>query len=509
MSTRFLLSILVALCCTKTHSQSTYFKGIELFDGNYSTGPMIELHNGDIYMSGSTIAIQPPADTFLCMHVAKLTTDGEVLWERLFPWTSRGNFNSLICRGDTVFVCGDNVPLVSQQQWHFLMLTTNGDSIMHRKFDYATDSLTSVFTNGMVMSGTDVYMYGQTRTASDNLNRCVIQRYNYASSIDSFLLLQPDTGRYLAAWEAAVDTEGNILLINEVRELTNTNGMAREILKLSPEGHVLDRLYGPRSQFSTSVNSFMLLQSNGNYFFQHHLQNEEGEERDIPMLISMTPSGNFDWILEYEKYWLDDDAGIIEIYRAIEAACGDILLTGRRFRRKNLGTGYDIYLARISPDGDILWEHFYNTIEDPSVPGEYDDYFSFDLVELPDASILVSAFFSKEEQIIWLKVDPDGCLEGYNCGEDIVLTDSFTNATNTSYYHFPYPNPTSKYSTILLRDHHSGSYTVYDAVGQPVRSCSFRQKRSIEIDLSDLQSGTYIVEFVVEDEVFSTKIVKH
>ena len=227
-------------------------------------------------------------------------------------------------------------------------------------------------------------------------------------------------------------------------------------------------------------------------------------------LVKMDKEGQILWTYAYPKHWLDEyiDLGYIAVGKMISLPDGEILLSGTRDRRGTLGDGQDIYLALMSSDGQILWEHFYNTVINAEEK-IYDTYYTPDLAMMPNGDFLILAGDLNSKKTILLRVDHYGCLQNYNCDEEeMILNDFHLDISHLQYDVKIYPNPTYDKIHVDLGGDLSGLAEIYDLKSQLLNTYRFNNQKMIELDMNSFPSGVYILKVRTEKGFIVKKIIK-
>jgi hypothetical protein len=226
----------------------------------------------------------------------------------------------------------------------------------------------------------------------------------------------------------------------------------------------------------------------------------------------MKMNGEVDWTYDFPQYWLSDTIGSIGIAEMTISTSGDVILAGVRRRTHGLGSGNDIYLAKMTVDGQVVWEHFYNTPIDSSSQ-EYSYYYVQDVQELADKSILVMGGSFQHDQIVILRVDSAGCLNGYDCSRrEILLHEGASsrvennNATVEAKFK---PNPTTGTVTIELPEICSGQCWIYNTSGAVIESFMFSQQAELNVDLSNESTGMFFFKISTNRYLFTGKVLKY
>jgi hypothetical protein len=194
------------------------------------------------------------------------------------------------------------------------------------------------------------------------------------------------------------------------------------------------------------------------------------------------------------------------------SASGEIILAGVRRRTHDLGTGNDIYLSKMTVDGHIVWEHFYNAPIDSSSQ-EYSYYYVQDVQELADKSILVMGGSFHHDQIVILRVDSNGCLDSYDCTRrEIILRDGISSRNEHDYVGGQLkinPNPTAGFLNIELPEICSGQCWVYNLGGIVVDYLVFYQQDRLSLDLTNEVPGIYFLRVSTDSGIITGKILKY
>ncbi len=499
--------LLLSLLCNPSEifaQESTYFKRVPIYNNR---SHILSVDSTDLYVAGRMLC--DTVQNLGCMYVARLDQEGEVIWKRNFPWSRAANRNAIEIRGDSLFISGHgNTSGNNSEAYHFLIMNTDGDSLRHKVFHY--DLLTQYkqfYNNGIVLSGNDVFIYGQT-SEDDFTGVCVIQKYNFITEEENLFLYYSEIGNYYSpGWNLTEDEHGDFIILNDVYEILSGINAARELLKINRDGEILKRLYGPTrlTPHSLIAEEFNIL-SDGNYLIVDHIDYDSF----VNELVKMDAAGQILWTYAYPNHSLEEnlDIGYKGVGKMISLPDGEILLSGTRDRGGDLGTGQDIYLARMSSDGEILWEHFYNTIVDAEEK-IYDTYYTPGLAMMPNGDILILAGDINSKKTILLRVDHNGCLQNYNCEEeDILLNDSKVDFSELEYDVNVYPNPTLGNLLIDLGIRSSGCIEIYDLQSQLLKSYNFNNQNHVAFDITTLPSGVYFLKMRSEKGLFVKKIIK-
>ena len=503
LRTKLILLVLCALTVSVASSQKTYFKTIKPIESLVNSGRSLTIDNDYIHIASKVICSNS-LDTVICLGVSKHDEFGELIWSDSYNWSGTVNSKGITVRNDSIFVVGHKYPGISNQYYTILILNNGGDSIFCEKIDMTNDLLGEIYSNGFVLSGKDIYIFGQTNETSDYTSIMRVVKFNILNATHEIYDFKTPFALYYPGWDMEEDSDGNLLIFNEIYGIEPRNTSVREILKITKEGEVLQRLYSEDTGKDTDIRNEFVLLDNGTYFFIDHVKAEFGGTQ-IPRLINMDTDGSVIWSYEFPFYNQFADEGRVRVSEVIKTINGDIVLTGWRQRSNELGKGYDIWLMRVSPDGDILWEKNYNTPDDLS-ENQYHYYFPTDVQEFADGSILVMAGSSHDDDITLLRVDANGCIDEYGCETDVLL-DTSSPSIDIDNNVVLAPNPTQGVFTINLDQRLSGVYNTYNLAGELVDTKTFDSKESLSFDYSHLQSGLYNIVLSTDDGRIVKKVI--
>ncbi|MBK8473818.1 MAG: T9SS type A sorting domain-containing protein [Sphingobacteriales bacterium] len=220
-------------------------------------------------------------------------------------------------------------------------------------------------------------------------------------------------------------------------------------------------------------------------------------------------TGNQLWRVFFDEEWGKEIAGI-KIARN-----GDIIGVGT-----DLGEG-SCWLFRISPQGQLLWEHTYDNLTYPNA-AVWGGCHLYDLCETPDGGIAATGYMVKKnannqwESDVWLlKVDANGCLTP-GCTEmiiDVGVSVAEPVAPSLQGSYAVYPNPASNYIQLhadFLPPYQPVDFALYDINGRlQYQKTLPNASAPRHTDISHLLAGMYIYEFSQNRQVLgSGKLLK-
>lgn len=96
----------------------------------------------------------------------------------------------------------------------------------------------------------------------------------------------------------------------------------------------------------------------------------------------------------------------------------------------------------------------------------------------------------------------------YNLSKEEIEYKNSTGITHAKLELSVYPNPTTDYFQLNMKEATSGVLNIYNQQGQLIVSQNIENPNEKRIDLSEFSEGTYIVNFISGYEVFVAKVVK-
>lgn len=160
------------------------------------------------------------------------------------------------------------------------------------------------------------------------------------------------------------------------------------------------------------------------------------------------------------------------------------------------------HIVKISPEGDSLWNRFYNYLDGVSLrPEPYDIKATADGGYIVVGRTRVIDTLVQVPSMCWLlKVDEYGCLVP-GCQDSIINTS--TEVLDIFVQTKIYPNPTSDFLNVFVRQSASNgtvNFRIIDITGQEKRRFVSRTKEeTLIINIQDLASGIYFFEVTTQD----------
>lgn len=483
---------------------TTFVKKIDRDAVNYEVATSLLIENEDIYV-GLGVACSTN-----CTREIKYDKFGTKLWSRTSDLVRRSNRNGLNVREDTLFLAG--YTSVVERNLNFLKINKkSGELFSNVTINLTNETTSEPVAHGSVMMGNSLLIYGWTNMPDDTTVG-IIQWYDLSKdSNGSFKKYRTARNKYNDVVELQAGYDGNLHYISFNRQKVNTDNIdSRRITTISPTGEILREFdYNHKNEGIYFPMSLTIAQNN-DYIFNAWQPDSIFDGNGTVQLVRTTELGKPLWTYNWPSFFVGEKA-IYLVGDLKVTSNGDIIGCGS-VQPPGFNDGY---IFRISGDGKMLWERRIN-IKD-NLDDRYDIFAFTCLAEDSAGNIVVAGeyrnSFYKDQNGILVKMDANGCIEGYNCTDRIVL-DKFTVAlvelTKSEATFDLYPNPVSHVLQIDCLDS-SLEYgvEVLDLLGRVLLSKT-NQSSAITLDCSELLSGMYIVNITnSKHQVLHTqKIVK-
>ena len=200
--------------------------------------------------------------------------------------------------------------------------------------------------------------------------------------------------------------------------------------------------------------------------------------------------------------------------------CGDVSYL-HNFAGEDNGRISSAFIARLSSDGDLLWLKILTHDVTQNSTDDFAQSYLYDVEELENGNIVgLGQIFDIGydlgiNQAIWvIALDQYGCLEGYDCADDVYVVNSSgesystvitsTLELKTADAISLYPNPVAEKLHIVTKSPYE-TYTIQNIQGQAVLKGGVER----DIDVSALPSGIYHLQLQNENELYKAiKFVK-
>lgn len=279
-----------------------------------------------------------------------------------------------------------------------------------------------------------------------------------------------DNSRY--AHLAKFDEEGNLLWVDRLYQEQFLYG---EVLKRLPDGNFAG---------SVMIDSFIA---------------EPISINNLPMITKFDKDGNILW------EFIPPSIGRQYLLSMSVTGDGSILAYGKMWNPENFPENYQGWIAKISSDGELLWQRGYFLDEMPAA------FFEFrDVDECPDGSLVAvgtTEVVETSNYNAWVvKLDSEGCFDADDCTgyNNLIVGTEEVPTIDIKKVEF-FPNPTTTSLTILSNDiNKHRSVQIIDVFGKTIINIELAPNQD-KIDISLLSSGCY---FVKIDNYPAVKIIK-
>jgi hypothetical protein len=271
----------------------------------------------------------------------------------------------------------------------------------------------------------------------------------------------------------------------------------RLIILCDPEGNEIWRYDGdencqydniPKAIF-TSTNEIIVACGDYDPDFEPPFENAQGFY--LPTLSKLSMEGEELWRIPIGEYGIS-----ASVFSVVETEEGDFIAVGTRFSL--VGGQWEGFVAKVTTDGEILWNHNYRYAPDrPS--------FINDVALLSDGRIACSGLAEISVGInareSWVMVlDQDGCLEA-DCG--LSVNEYAQEAFNI------YPNPVQNTLNLSWSNglQAQALITLQTLDGKTVVEEETFISNQHQLDTSDLPNGYYILSVSTQDGVQTERVV--
>jgi len=271
----------------------------------------------------------------------------------------------------------------------------------------------------------------------------------------------------------------------------------RLIILCDPEGNEIWRYDGdencqydniPKAIF-TSTNEIIVACGDYDPDFEPPFEHDQGFY--VPTLSKLNMEGEELWRIPIGEYGIS-----ASVFSVVETVEGDFIAVGTRFSL--VGGQWIGFVAKVTTDGEIVWNHNYRYAPDrPS--------FITDVALLSDGRIACSGHAETSVQInpaeSWVMVlDQDGCLEA-DCGlsVDEHAANAFTLYPNPAHASFNLSWSTGVFSEAVI--------TMSSLEGKIIFEEVVFISNQHQIDTSNLPNGYYLLSVSTQDGVHTERVV--
>lgn len=438
-----------------------------------------------------TVGLGVVCNTF-CTKQIKFDKYGQIVWKNNNSMIRRSNENGLTSLNDTLYESGYYYPNTERLLKFLKINKQNGNLYSSITINLTNQTTFRPVAHGSLIVDNNLLIYGWMNMPDDT-SVGIIQWYDLSKdSIGSFKTYRTPKNKYNDVVDLQKGYDGNLHYISFNKQKYSTGNIdSRRITTISSSGEILRSFDYRHDNEGIYFPMSLAIFKNNDYVFNACQPDSIFGGYNTVQLVRTTNLGKPVWTYNWPTFWVGEKA----VYLV-----GDIKVTANG---DIIGCGYvqppgfyDGYIFRMSGDGKMLWERRIN-IKD-NLDDNFDIFAFTCLDEDSKGNIVVAGeyrnSFYKDQNGVLVKLDANGCIEGYGCSGRIVL-DKFTVSTEDLSQKEDsfsiYPNPVAFLLHIDCIDP-SFVYHVrlYDCLGREILSQS-HQQGNISIDCSALPNGWY------------------
>ena len=490
-----LIALFLGCCFCQSFGQTTFSNVFSLKHGNQNILTDIDINNN---FDTTFIAVYNLCQKDTSVNVFSSCTSISTLDFRGLVYQSQ-LLDSFAPEGTNRLLLTERGRLILTGHWHepfdgrpIVMLEFDDELLINNVFEYSAIPGLAPNNEGIIETEESYYLYGY------KINYSVNKRYSHIVKINkqtSSVIW--DTCYYRATGlnqcHSLASLSSASLVYSQYFEdrVGSGDDYGIQIMKMNTDGILLDSF-----EFRDPLDDVtrIFVDSQKKLYFSSWSNPENWQELSYGRINKIdTFLQNIEWsyLLPVDFY---TNARNYIIYNFKETIDGDILACGTVWDEGEDGHMVDPlnhtwngFISRISPEGNPRWTHIYrlpNTYHD--LPNEeFGDYFYSiinNVFELPTGHIFAGGtmYLSGLQQIskadtsdnskIWyLQVDANGCIEGEECAEVVVLDGLISNLGEIPFKKAIgiFPNPTN--GEITLTGIEAGtSYLISNLLGQTI-----------------------------------------
>ncbi len=504
--------------CNFLVAQNTFSRYYNTYKGNpYGNeyGNNLIITDDGYCINTASICMTPEINA--CGNLLFTDRSGNIKWSKHFSWFCDGDRETLVEHNDTIYYAGTkDYNHRRDGDAYIIKLNSAGDSLglMH---DYFQDSYNK-FGVPVSMVYLEDHLYTiNHHDAFNEQNIPELIKWDLSGNKVLDTLYYEEIGRVAYSYGLITTKDKNLIIVYVVRN--ENDDLNAELLKVDQNGKKLwkksidSKDIVPNPRIMELPDSSLVMQ----YFYK--IQDWDsivsGWAEHPLLLMKLSKDGK----KELWRYQFDRNPGYIKggSQLLIPAKNGDIIGAGG-YSSAYFDDGYNGepcglgWIFRMSPDGELLWEHFY---QDEGFPGHQS---LLSVREDYDGSIVAvgEKFFpdsmAQDNFYTWvLKVDSNGCLTPGCTPQDTIqyITSVIEEVLPPDIKANIYPNPVvdNLYVESLDDSFVFRKWSIYDLLGQCVSRGSFESKGYIPV--RGLSSGIYILKLENRKGIgFVSKFVK-
>jgi hypothetical protein len=489
-------------------SQETFSKQIH-FPKTTDVGWKV-ISEEDGYIISSSATFYTDTGFYFADRLLRIDLQLELEWVKLIDSipkrTNIGNINGMISTQDSSYLLNGTTSSQGEflNQGLILKLDAQGDTVWYQIYDDELELREVPILSYELESGNTL-----TLGWKNNLN-----------APSSFFLLKytPD-GTLL--WDKIIPVDcplkfahnmvptedGNFLFSYQCYQ---SNNEFPGVMKIDSMGNVLwDKNWEELASYCWTTGGTVQTLPNGGYAFVYCTPKWNGQG-DTTRVYGMNANHEQIWDVPIVDHSVNN---LVSVASSRKAANGDIILCGFNDAHPDYNSAG--YFARISPEGELLWQRFFVLADRP---WDYPQLYNFEI--LPDGGFIATGFLldSIDRSDIWLfKLDEDGCFTP-GCTEEIIYiskyvsTDEIIQDLQEVFFQLS-PNPTTHIAHLNFYNpiqRENALLKVYSMNGQLMyRKVLSKGVQDIDLEVVDYPSGLYLVSLEWEGRVLQReKLVK-
>jgi len=509
----FLTATLIILSPLLVIAQTTFGKIIDLVESPLEIGGTIFFYEDHLFV----ISLNNCESNNVisgCSGISKFTTEGDLV--------STNTFKLYEPRlGSTEIVSGDSILFLT------CIETSALDEISLSKSSltlFSEETLSLSLDNNKRYSPQGIQKFNDTyiiHGVYDDLTpgeriKGFVKRYNqdFTEELDNWTFGENEI---LSINDLRVAPDNN-LIFSFFEQKVGPNGPEYpvRINKIDNSGQMVGEYKVEDGKISAGSRMNLDLNDQGEVYFNY----DEGFSHRIAKLDERLDSLIWNIILPSDYYPKDRNYSVNEL---IVTSNGDVVLTGTvDYIHQNEGRVNSAFVARIdSFNGEIKWLKILTN--EIIVPHPFDEKYIhtylYDIIELPNGTLYGVGQVTQRtydivvlHEIFLLSISEDGCIEGFDCNDDIYVTNSgesfplFTSTSNLKDIEnkIIFPNPVQDKLYLETTDH-NWNYKIINLQGQQMMNGVYQDG----VDVAQLPSGIYFLQLQREGDYFKAiKFVK-
>ena len=489
---KHLLSIGIVLMYTFLIGQETYSKTYTM-EPNYLQGSALAYNSDKIVVSVKTGCFD--SVLYNCSYLYSFDYDGNQLEDLFMDDFGFGISQNLIFEDNLFMVSGR-----SRLKDTCVLKLYNTDVQFLNQYTYPKfDQHLQMVNVGVESTSTKILLSNLAQYSDDLSVKDQLYIINKPSMNLDTILAFPFSNNYDNIIDVQEDADGFITFLN--RSLSQDAPWEELfIIRLDDVTYEFDTIRLTSTFFENYYSNFLIL-PNGNYVYTQFI------DLRTNVIYCVDREGNPIWNFKIEGDGFERE--VIQEMTLLEN--GDVLACGfytGRYPEDPLVTEYDYevncgWLLRLSPDGDLIWRHYYPEFykDDPWPTSRYS--YLYDVEEMADGSIIATGMMSDYDEDgnrykddLWLlRVTADGCLEPNDCEEEmqeIKVVSSIEETREEKVSHLVYPNPASTLIEIDQKLIEYEEVLFYNISGSLIKKLNVTKT----IDITNFEQGLYFLKFV-------------